>query len=201
MLKNTIQETYKDDPKLKRYLSFQVVYEKKTLKSAGAQYLSSTRTIRMLLNGDNFEDMLLDTLIHEATHHIQYMRDGYTDHSKDFRSIQKELLFTAMDLNYIEPFRLRARYIYLSNYREQTKVVKMLDEYIRMNRLKKTEHFIGYIFPYDASKVTLLKAQGFRFSKAGNYRNKTSNIWYKFSSNDDDYNIFKDERDVIVVFD
>ena len=117
-LYDVIREAYKHDQRVEDYLKFRVDYEKKSVHSFGATYTPKNKTIRMLLNDSNYNDLLLSVLIHEATHHVQYVMEGKTNHSSNFRNIQKKLLFTAMNLKYINPFKLKAYYKYLSSYCE-----------------------------------------------------------------------------------
>ena len=177
-LYTVIREAYKYDERIEKYLKFRVQYIKKALKSKGASYNTQTRTIQMLLNGENYEDLLLSVLIHEATHHVQYMMEGKTNHSSNFRAIQKKLLFKAMDLKYINAFKLRAYYKYLSSYTEAGKVLGMIEEYVKGK--EQDCFFTGYIIPYNANEIAKLKAAGYRYCKQG--RVGLSNIWYKFSN-------------------
>ncbi|MBF1091177.1 MAG: SprT-like domain-containing protein, partial [Solobacterium sp.] len=175
-LYTVIREAYKHDQRVEDYLKFRVQYIKKALKSKGASYNTQTRTIEMLLNGENYEDLLLSVLIHEATHHVQYMMEGKTDHSSNFRAIQKKLLFKAMDLKYINAFKLRAYYKYLSSYTEAGKVLGMIEEYVKGK--EQDCFFIGYIIPYDKNEIAKLKEAGYKYCKHG--VRGLSNIWYKF---------------------
>lgn len=177
-LYTVIREAYKHDQRVEAYLKFRVQYIKKALKSKGASYNTQTRTIEMLLNGENYEDLLLSVLIHEATHHVQYMMEGKTNHSSNFRAIQKKLLFKAMDLKYINAFKLRAYYKYLSSYTEAGKVLGMIEEYVKGK--EQDCFFIGYIIPYDKNEIAKLKEAGYKYCKHG-FRGLT-NIWYKFSN-------------------
>lgn len=177
-LYTVIREAYKHDQRVEDYLKFRVQYIKKALKSKGASYNTQTRTIEMLLNGENYEDLLLSVLIHEATHHVQYVMEGKTDHSSNFRAIQKKLLFKAMDLKYINAFKLRAYYKYLSSYTEAGKVLGMIEEYVKGK--EKDCFFIGYIIPYDKNEIARLKEAGFKYCKHG--VRGLDNIWYKFSN-------------------
>ena len=52
-LYDVIREAYKHDQRVEDYLKFRVQYIKKALKSKGASYNTQTRTIEMLLNGEN----------------------------------------------------------------------------------------------------------------------------------------------------
>ena len=186
-LYNTVKSTYKNHPKLDKLMDFKLVYEKKNLKRAGAYYQydkrKKTGTIRMLLNGVNYKDLLMSVLIHEVSHHIEYMLYGSTGHGKNFRDIQQKLLYTAFDKNYLNPYKLKAYYLYLSSYSEMNKVVKMIDCYIKQNQPLKNVHFIGYNnFPYIKEEVKKMSENGFIFYK-GNTRH-SKNIWWKFT---DDY--------------
>jgi hypothetical protein len=177
-LYTVIREAYKHDQRVEDYLKFRVYYEKKSVRSFGATYTPENKTIRMLLNGTNYEDLLLSVLIHEATHHVQYVMEGKTDHSPNFRNIQKKLLFTAMNLKYINPFKLKAYYKYLSSYSEASKVIRMIEEYVKGK--EKDCFFIGYIIPYDKNEIAKLKEAGYKYCKHG--VRGLSNIWYKFSN-------------------
>mgnify|MGYP002744587877 FL=1 len=177
-LYTVIREAYKHDQRVEDYLKFRVQYIKKALKSKGASYNTQTRTIEMLLNGENYENLLLSVLIHEATHHVQYMMEGKTNHSSNFRAIQKKLLFKAMDLKYINAFKLRAYYKYLSSYTEAGKVLGMIEEYVKGK--EQDCFFTGYIIPYDKNEIAKLKEAGYKYCKHG--VRGLSNIWYKFSN-------------------
>ena len=177
-LYTVIREAYKHDQRVEDYLKFRVYYEKKSVRSFGATYTPENKTIRMLLNGTNYEDLLLSVLIHEATHHVQYVMEGKTDHSPNFRAIQKKLLFKAMDLKYINAFKLRAYYKYLSSYTEAGKVLGMIEEYVKGK--EQDCFFIGYIIPYDKNEIARLKEAGYKYCKHGVHG--LDNIWYKFSN-------------------
>ena len=177
-LYTVIREAYKHDQRVEDYLKLRVYYEKKSVRSFGATYTPENKTIRMLLNGTNYEDLLLSVLIHEATHHIQYVMEGKTDHSSNFRAIQKKLLFKAMDLKYINAFKLRAYYKYLSSYTEAGKVLGMIEEYVKGK--EQDCFFTGYIIPYDKNEIARLKEAGFKYCKHG--VRGLDNIWYKFSN-------------------
>lgn len=188
-----IKEAYKNDKRMEDYLKFRVYYEKKFVSSFGASYNPRTRTIRMLLNGSNYEDLLLSVLIHEATHHVQYVMEGKTDHSSNFRAIQKKLLFKAMDLKYINPYKLKAYYKYLSFYSEAGKVIRMIDEYVKGK--EQDCFFIGYIIPYNVNEIAKLKAAGYKYCKQG-YKG-LANIWYKFSDQKEE--VLYDSKKYIVI--
>lgn len=175
----TISAAYKNDWNVENFLKFRVIYELNSVKSFGATYTPRTKTIRILLNGNNFEDLLLSVLIHEASHHIQCVKEGKTNHSENFRKIQKKLLFKAIDLKYINPFKLRAYYKYLSSYAESNKVIAMINEYVSIFKIQQDVYFIGYIISYNVEEIKKLKREGFKFCKAGN--GTLANIWYKFS--------------------
>ena len=83
-----------------------------------------------------------------------------------------------MDLKYINAFKLRAYYKYLSSYTEAGKVLGMIEEYVKGK--EQDCFFTGYIIPYDKNEIAKLKEAGYKYCKHG--VRGLDNIWYKFSN-------------------
>ena len=178
-LYDVVQTAYKNNSDVANYMKFRVIYDDPVVKTFGAEYMWQNRTIVAVFDNSHFEDLFLSLLIHAVSHHIQYCKEGQSEHDNNFYKIQKELLFTALDKHYIHPYKLKAYYMYLSNIRGNKRVIAMIDEYIYQRAVIQDVYFLGYCnMPYSPTINEELKKDGFRYY-SGNSRYK--NLWWKFS--------------------
>lgn len=188
-LANSIREAFKNHPQLDAFLDYKLIYKKQEKRSFGAAYYPGTKTIITNLDFKNRNDLLLSVLIHEVSHHVEYMQEGYSNHDKTFRYIQERILDAAFDLNYLKPYKLIIYYKYLSHYTEEKKVVKMCKNYLK-NTQKHFEpvYFIFVKFKYDENVKNYLKENGFTY-----FDDQLTRGWYRFFDKEEQYNEFQSE--------
>lgn len=99
MLNDIIDNTFPNHEKLNSMKSFKIELNDKNLKSKLGDYFHSTAQIRIFhLQNEEWSDIIV-TLIHEATHHIDYVIRNISNHDSEFYAIHKKLLYTAFDMS------------------------------------------------------------------------------------------------------
>lgn len=86
---------------LAKYHKFYLKLEEKELKSKLGHYIFSKKAIHMFNIKTNDNVSCIITLIHELSHHIDYMNRGTSDHSKAFYDIHIELIMTLFKMRTI----------------------------------------------------------------------------------------------------
>lgn len=121
-----IKTAYKDHPRLKQMLFYRLEILPKTTRTSLGLYRFLERKIEVNLGNTPDNANILMTLIHELSHHIEYILTGQSGHKKSFYDIHRALLYTALDLKLLslnECLRMdRAS-------RNYNKIIKILYEY------------------------------------------------------------------------
>ncbi|MFQ9767984.1 MAG: topoisomerase DNA-binding C4 zinc finger domain-containing protein [Thomasclavelia ramosa] len=86
---------------LVKYHKFYLKLEEKELKSKLGHYIFSKKAIHLFNIKSNDNVGCIITLIHELSHHIDYMNRGISDHSKAFYDIHIELIMTLFKMRTI----------------------------------------------------------------------------------------------------
>lgn len=123
-----IEYAYKDseDPKKERYTWFRLKIETKDMKTKNGQYNTDTHVIQIFNTIGTDEGSNIKTLLHEVSHHIDWVIHGKTGHQKEFYEVYAKLLYSALDLGYVSMKDFKDM-DYRS--RDYNKVQKILDEY------------------------------------------------------------------------
>lgn len=79
---------------LAKYHKFYLKLTDKELKSTLGHYIFSKKAIHLFNVKSRNNVSCIITLIHELSHHIDYMNRGTSDHSKDFYNVHIELIMT-----------------------------------------------------------------------------------------------------------
>ena len=88
----------KDEETIEDYKNFHLQLTQRVFKSRLGCYNMITKDIQLSGIGSECRRDIVITLLHEVSHHIEYMDTGHTGHSKTFYEIHKKLLEIAIDL-------------------------------------------------------------------------------------------------------
>jgi len=97
VLKEIATQTFPEN----RILTFKVEIHPKEMKSRHGDYDSSKRVIRVF-NLSQRVDYTISTALHELAHHCEFSLYGNTGHSKQFYSVFKSLLETAVAFGIVD---------------------------------------------------------------------------------------------------
>lgn len=160
-LNNIIDNALFDDPLKEKYKSFHLKVSDKINNSYSGLYNPEDKSIEVIdVRGE--ETSSHSTLLHEVSHHIDYVKNGKTGHKKEFYDIFRKLIYSALDLGYIDRKKMLAMPKRNTDY---SKVIKMLKEYkpkepvITPNVSKLLAVAKAYQFK------DLLKSKGFSWNK------------------------------------
>lgn len=124
-LDNIIENAFFDDHKKDLYKKFRLKVNDKAVKSYSGTYNERTNTIEIVdIRGKASNN--ISTLLHEVSHRVEKAMHGKTGHQKTFYEIFKKLLYSALDLGYIdyeEMLDMDHRNV------DYNKVMKMLNNY------------------------------------------------------------------------
>lgn len=156
--------------KAKYYTWFKLQFDKRELKTKLGDYNFKTHVIRLFnCHSSNNVNTAL-TLLHEASHHIDWVIRGKVNHDKHFYYVFRQLLYSAFDLNKITKEEVLAMSKISS---DDKKLRKMAYEYRPKDRLEKSskKDMVDFeVFNCYLVKETL-KENGFRW-------NGTLKAWY-----------------------
>lgn len=171
-LDKIIDYAYKDDPKKEKYKWFKLNVLTRKMKSKSGDYNIRTHAIRIVDTLDTKEGNNISTLLHEVSHHIDWVMHGKTGHKKDFYEVFATLIYAALDLNFVDCYDLRNMDFRNSDY---NKVQKILDNYVphRQNNVQETYQV----------KVFNSYSQKDELSQNGYFWNKISKSWDKDNLN------------------
>lgn len=102
VLDDIVAQAYPANELLSKYKSFYLMLNDKNIKSYAGQYKHNEHVIE-IVGLDRDSKHIVITCIHELSHHIDYINRGTTDHGKDFYSIYRALLYTALNMRIITP--------------------------------------------------------------------------------------------------
>lgn len=140
-----------------QYNSFQLVFSDKKTKHYAGEY-ENNDSIKIVNNNFVNDELMICTALHELAHHVQYVSAGYLSHNSQFKEIHNSLLNAAFKKNYINPSILILSELYLANFQEKRRIIKVASDYIQNNKTK------IYNLEYSQSKVTGAKVQ-FEYSE------------------------------------
>lgn len=149
-----------------KYSRFSLKIADKYSKRYGGEYIPQNRMIIVQEDeADNCYELFFATAIHELSHHVCFIKNKNGSHNTEFYDIQKRLLITAFQLEYLNPYKLALAEEFLSRYAEKNRIKKECLEYIGNNR-KTTVYQIEFTYFEH-------KANGFNFSTI-------CDCWYRF---------------------
>ena len=173
-LETIIENAYLEDPKLYLYKKFYLKILDRATKSYSGLYYEKKREIRVMdIHGD--EGNNISTLLHELAHHIDYVKNGKTGHQAPFYEAYKNLIYSALDLGYVEMKTLREM---AHRNVDFNKVQKILDGYVRSEPMINLEHKTVISISNSFSIKETLRKRGY-------YWNGVNKSWYKEISEDD----------------
>lgn len=147
----------------KYYTWFKLKFDKRELRTKLGDYDRRTHQIRIFNchKSENVNTVL--TLLHEASHHIDWVIRGTTNHDKHFYYVHKQLLYSAFDLNKITKEEvLDMERVSMSD----KKIRKMAYEYTPKGKHEKVEKngLVDFAVFNCYSVKDTLKENGFRWN-------------------------------------
>lgn len=109
---------------LAKYHKFYLKLTDKELKSKLGHYIFSKKAIHLFNIKSSNNVSCIVTLIHELSHHIDYMNRGTSDHSKDFYNVHIELIMTLFKMGTVS----YNEFINLKDYVSNSNKLKRLVE-------------------------------------------------------------------------
>ena len=109
---------------LAKYHKFYLKLTDKELKSKLGHYIFSKKAIHLFNIKSSNNVSCIVTLIHELSHHIDYMNRGTSDHSKDFYNVHIELIMTLFKMGTVS----YNEFINLKDYASNSNKLKRLVE-------------------------------------------------------------------------
>ena len=109
---------------LAKYHKFYLKLTDKELKSKLGHYIFSKKAIHLFNVKSSNNVSCIVTLIHELSHHIDYMNRGTSDHSKDFYNVHIELIMTLFKMGTVS----YNEFINLKDYASNSNKLKRLVE-------------------------------------------------------------------------
>lgn len=109
---------------LAKYHKFYLKLTDKELKSKLGHYIFSKKSIHLFNVKSSNNVSCIVTLIHELSHHIDYMNRGTSDHSKDFYNVHIELIMTLFKMGTVS----YNEFINLKDYASNSNKLKRLVE-------------------------------------------------------------------------
>ena len=109
---------------LAKYHKFYLKLTDKELKSKLGHYIFSKKAIHLFNVKSRNNVSCIITLIHELSHHIDYMNRGTSDHSKDFYNVHIELIMTLFKMGTVS----YNEFINLKDYASNSNKLKRLVE-------------------------------------------------------------------------
>ncbi len=126
------------------YLNFSIVITNQYSNKFGGEYVPSEKILIIQKDESNCYELMFSTAIHELSHHVEYIRYGYTKHDTTFHEIQKELILAAFKLRYIHPSKLKLAESFLSRHSERKRIISICDEYIKKNKINQYQLEVTY---------------------------------------------------------
>lgn len=135
------------------------------------EYRIADQTIVIQNDLSGCNELFLASALHELSHHIEYIKYGYTKHDDHFYQIYRRLLYAAFALNIINASKLSLAEKYLSYATDRKYVAHICNEY--MNHFEVQEYQIEFTtFTYRACEECGTQ----KFRKAYG----DSELWYRF---------------------
>ena len=122
-----IDNAYADDELCQKYKWFSLKIHTKHRKSMVGCYDIENHIVN-IYNLESGGTNNIQTLLHEVSHHIDWVQNGKTGHQKPFYAAYRKLLYSALDLGKLD---IKTVEKYLADYySDSKKIQKMLDEYV-----------------------------------------------------------------------
>lgn len=118
------------------YIAFSLEIIDKYSDKFGGEYIPDNRLLLIQKDESNCPELEIATGIHELSHHVEYIRYGYTKHDSRFHEIQKELLISAFKLKFLQPSKLKLAEQFLSRYSERKRIISVCDLYMKQNKIE-----------------------------------------------------------------
>ena len=119
-----------------KYMNFQLMIVERYSNKCGGEYLNNKNMLVVQKDESGCNELLFATMLHELSHHVEYVQRGYTKHDRTFLSIQQRLLCAAFDLRYLEPSKLALAEEFLSKYTERKHIKELCLKYMEERRMQ-----------------------------------------------------------------
>lgn len=161
LLNDIIDVAYGNDRRLPQYKQFKVYLKNEKPKNRLGEYIFADSSVTAFYTNSTTKSKILITLIHEASHHIEYKKTGQSGHQASFYEIHKKLLFAAFDMNVLKPEDvIRSERSIAQNNNKLSKMIEK--EYEPHPIAYKTNSFA--IRVYDAYEhKDVLKGRGYKY--------------------------------------
>ena len=164
LLDSIIDAAYPDlTPQQARlYKGYYISIYPQQMKSKNGDYNGATRTIR-IFNPSKGKEGIAKTLLHELSHHIEYIQYGRCGHQENFYAAYEKLIHAALDLGILT----RQDVIDAAmRSRGRDKILKIVQRYVPNRNIKKPEVKKQVIRVYNAYQVKdELKERGYEWNK------------------------------------
>lgn len=145
-------------------------------KKYGGLYDISTKTIVIQNDLSGCNELFLAASLHELSHHVEFMKYGYTKHDERFYEIYQRLLFASFTEKYVNPSKLYLAEEYLSYYADKQFVKKVCKQYMELFETKKYQLELTTIIGKAIEVSSSSKAIGFKKVYCD------YSLWYKFEA-------------------
>lgn len=121
-----IDYAYEGNKRINLYKHVYIEILAKDMKSFNGNYSAKEKKIRLVnLKRDN--EVIICTLLHELSHHIDYINRNTTDHSDKFYAVYKEILKAALNMGIVTTQKLLSMKRDSSDNNKVKKIVKSLN--------------------------------------------------------------------------
>ena len=126
------------------YVAFSLEIIDRYSNKFGGEYIPENKLLLIQKDESNCSELEIATGIHELSHHVEYIKYGYTKHDTKFHEIQKELLISAFKLKFLQPSKLKLAEQFLSRYSERRRIISVCDSYMKQNKVNQFQLEITY---------------------------------------------------------
>lgn len=170
-----IDYAYKNDKRIKLYKHLFIELVRKEMKSFNGDYSPKEHKIRLVnLKRDN--EVIICTLLHELSHHIDYINRNTSDHSDKFYAVYKEVLKAALNMGIVTTVQLLSMKRTSSDNNKVKKIVKSL--HIQNTHNYKEDKLLVQV--YKAFEIKdKLKLNGYIWNSLSKAWEKEFNIYEK----------------------
>lgn len=103
ILEQIIDVAYAEESEYQRrkYKDFTIKIMDTDMKTKNGDYHPTTKTIRVL-NPSHGSERIAKTCLHELSHHIDYVKNGTSNHKQPFYDIYAKLIYAALDMGVLK---------------------------------------------------------------------------------------------------
>lgn len=172
-LNDILDQVYADDKRLWLYKKFVIECFDLDLKTrlGDCRHMPDRSSyIRIVCINSMPTASMFITVIHEVSHHIDYVQRGDSSHGQEFYAIHKKLLFAALDMGIVSKDDIHEWYKNAMSY-SKNKVYAFLDSY--------SPHPIPYQTEDTTIRISNAFNQKFELRRHGYYWNALNKSWDK----------------------